>query len=312
MGVDVVCVGQSCADILVRGLDVNELYKSERSLVDQLEIGVGGDATNQSIVMSRLGLKTKLISRLGNDNFGALIERVIRESGADTSDILYTDEYPSSRTLVIITPDGQRHFVHARRAPRKYKLNAKAITGAKVVSIASMLIEPFTSPEPLLDVVACAKESGAIICADTVYNEAASPFAEFAPILSSVDYFFPNDYEAGLITGESDIDKMADAFLKYGAKNIIIKTGKDGCFFKNRDTSFAVPAFNTPVVDTTGAGDNFVSGFIAALLEGGDHEYCCKFGNAVAGVAIQTIGANTGVQSKSQVLDFMSAYKQYE
>ena len=312
MGFDVICVGQSCADILVRGFNFNELYDSERTLVDQLEVGVGGDATNQSIVMSRLGLKTKLVSRLGVDDFGVFVESIIKKSGADTSDILYTEQYPTSRTLVIVEPGGQRYFVHARRAKREFILNAKAVAGAKVVSIASMLIDPFTTPGSLSDIVACAKENGSIICADTVYNEQASPFAEFAPILSSVDYFFPNDYEAGLITGETDIERMADVFLDYGAKNIIIKTGKNGCFFKNKDEMFTTPAYIAPVIDTTGAGDNFASGFITALLEGADHKYCCKFGNAVAGVAIGAIGANTGVRGRRQVLDFMAEYKQYE
>ena len=311
MGVDVACVGQSCADILVRGLDFNDLYESERTLVDQLEIGAGGDATNQSMVMARLGLKTKLISRLGNDDFGVFLERVIRDSGTDTSDIFYSDQYPTARTLVIVAPDGQRYFVHARGAVKKYAFDAGAVDGAKVVSIASMLIEPFTSPAALVDIISRARTNGSIICADTVYNEAATPFAEFHPILSSVDYFFPNDYEAGLITGETDVEKMADVFLGYGVKNIIIKTGKNGCFFKNKDKTFTTPAYEAPVIDTTGAGDNFAAGFIAALLEGADHEYCCKFGNAVAGVAIQAIGANTAVRDKRQVLEFMSQYKQY-
>jgi len=185
------------------------------------------------------------------------------------------------------------------------------LAGAKVVSIASMLIEPFTTPESLAGVIACARENGSIVCADTVYNGTAAPFAKFRPVLASIDYFFPNDYEAGLITGATDIEEMADIFMGYGVKNVIIKTGEKGCFFKNGDKSFTVPAYNAPVVDTTGAGDNFVSGFIAALIEGGDHEDCCKFGNAVAGAAIQTIGANTGVRSKRQVLDFMKEYKQY-
>jgi sugar/nucleoside kinase (ribokinase family) len=295
---------------LVRGLDFGELYESERTLVDQLEAAAGGDATNQAIVLSRLGLNAKLVCRLGKDSFGGFLENIIKESGADTSGILFSDEYPTSRTLVIVAPDGQRYFVHARGASKKFTLDAQAVAGAKVVSIASMLIDPFTTPGALADIVACAKESGAIICADTVFNKAAAPFAEFQPILSDFDYFFPNDYEAGLITGETDIGKMADFFLGYGVKNVIIKIGERGCFFKNRDESFTVAAYETPVVDTTGAGDNFVAGFVCALLDGGEHREWCKFGNATAGIAIQTIGANAGVLSKRQVLDFIAGHRQ--
>ena len=312
MGYDVICVGQSCADILIRGLDLNAAFDSEIKIVEQLDICVGGDATNQSIVMSRLGLKTKLISGLGNDDFGRLLEGIIKDAGADTSGIVFSDELPTSRVVVVVAPDGQRNFIHARGDNAgQFVPGAKAVTGAKVVSIASIMITPFKTPELLIPIISAAKENGSIICADTVYGNDTAPFEDFSPILPSIDYFFPNDYEAGLITGETDEDKMADAFLRLGVKNVIIKTGKRGCFFKNAKESFTVPTFNSPVVDTTGAGDNFASGFIAAFLEGGDHAYCCKFGNAVASVSIQSLGANTGVRDRRQVMDFMATHKQY-
>ena len=312
MNFDVVCVGQTCADIFLRGLDLNEPFTTEVKFIDQLEVGVGGDATNQSMVMARLGLKTKLISGLGNDSFGAYLTGVIKEAGTDTSAIAYSDIYPTSRTVLIVTPDGQRNFIHARdNNAGQFVPDAKAVAGAKVVSIASMLLPPFTTPESLMPVVSAAKESGSIICADTVCGYDTPPFKEFGPVLSSIDYFFPNDYEAGLLTGETDEGKMADAFLESGVKNVIIKIGKRGCFFKNANISFTVPTFDSPVLDTTGAGDNFASGFIAALLEGRDHAYCCKFGNAVASVSIQSLGANTGVRDRQQVIEFMETHKQY-
>ena len=311
MDYDVICVGQSCADILIRGLDLNVPFDSEKRSVDQLDIGVGGDATNQSIVMSRLGLKTKLISGLGNDNFGKLLEGIIKEAGADTSGIAFSDKLPTPRVVVVVAPDGQRNFILTRgKNAGHFTPDAKAVAGAKVVSIASLMIAPFITPEFIVPIISAARENGSIICADTVYNN-DSDFEEFRPILPSIDYFFPNDYEAGLITGKTDEDKMADAFLRFGVKNVIIKIGKRGCFFKNAKESFIVPTFDSPVIDTTGAGDNFASGFIAALLEGHDHAYCCKFGNAVASVSIQSLGANTGVRDKRQVIDFIANYKQY-
>ena len=312
MDYDVVCVGQTCADILIRGLDLSVSFDSERKSVEQLDVGAGGDATNQSIVMSRLGLKTKLISGLGNDNFGKLLKGIIKDAGADTSGIVISDTLPTSRVVVVVAPDGQRNFIHTSGVSAgQYVPDAKAVAGAKVVSIASLLIPPFKTPDLLIPVVSAAKENGSIICADTVYNNDSLPFKEFSPILPSIDYFFPNDYEAGMITGESDEDKMADAFLKLGIKNVIIKIGKRGSFFKNAKESFIMPTFDSSVVDTTGAGDNFASGFIAALLEGHDHAYCCKFGNAVASVSIQSLGANTGVRDRRQVMDFMATHKQY-
>ena len=101
---------------------------------------------------------------------------------------------------------------------------------------------------------------------------------------------------------------MADYFLSCGIKNVVIKAGKQGCFFKNQLESFTVPAFSVKAVDTTGAGDNFASGFITALLEGKNHRECCRFAHAVAAIAVESVGANVGVKSRGQVEEFLNSH----
>ena len=95
---------------------------------------------------------------------------------------------------------------------------------------------------------------------------------------------------------------MADAFLAVGVRNVIIKAGTRGCFYKGEQGCFMEPALSVePVVDTTGAGDNFVSGFIAGLLEGKPVRECCRFGTACSALSIQAAGAAAGVRSREQV-----------
>ena len=97
----------------------------------------------------------------------------------------------------------------------------------------------------------------------------------------------------------------------FGVKNVVVKTGSRGCYLRNAEGGTAIPTYtHLPVVDTTGAGDNFAAGTIHALLEGKSPAEACRFGNGVASVAIQVIGASTGVKSLAQVRAAISRFDQ--
>ncbi|MCD7993931.1 MAG: carbohydrate kinase family protein, partial [Clostridia bacterium] len=120
--------------------------------------------------------------------------------------------------------------------------------------------------------------------------------------LSYVDYFFPNYDEAAQITGKKELEEIAQTLLDCRVRNVIIKIGKRGCFIKNSEEAFIVPAFHDMLcMDTTGAGDNFASGFICGLLEGKGLKECTAFANCTASVSVESVGATTGVRDREQV-----------
>ena len=128
--------------------------------------------------------------------------------------------------------------------------------------------------------------------------------------LGYVDYFFPNYDEACLMTEETELEKIADRFLDCGIQHVVIKTGKKGCYIKSQDGSvLEVPAMKgITAIDTIGAGDNFASGFITAILEGKSLKECAEFANVTASISVQSIGATTGVQKREQVDERMKEY----
>ena len=89
--VDVVCIGMSCADIMIPGVDLSCPLEEEMTPVKQISIYVGGDATNQSMVMSQLGLRTKLLTGVGKDSVGELLENTVRSCGVDTSGFFWSE-----------------------------------------------------------------------------------------------------------------------------------------------------------------------------------------------------------------------------
>ena len=95
-----------------------------------------------------------------------------------------------------------------------------------------------------------------------------------------------------------------------GVQHVVIKTGKKGCFIKSQDGSvLEVPAMKgITAIDTIGAGDNFASGFITAILEGKSLKECAEFANVTASISVQSIGATTGVKNREQVEERLKEY----
>lgn len=302
MNVDVMCIGVSCADVLIQGADLTTAFESESKPAKKVCLYVGGDAANQAVILSRMGVKTKLMTGLGKDAIGAVIRETFVNAGVDLSSVVYDNESESAINVVVIAGNGQRNFINSGLPDcTRFEPDLTQIQNVKVVSLASLGMPPFTEAESIEKIVRKAKEEGAVVCADVIFHPDSCKLEDMKNVFPYIDYIFPNEEEAGLLTGKRNREEMANLFLEYGVKNVLIKIGKDGVFVKNKDICRVFPAIGRKVVDTTGAGDNFAAGFITGLVEGKTLEGCVELAAATAGVAIQYIGANTGVQNREQV-----------
>ncbi len=112
--------------------------------------------------------------------------------------------------------------------------------------------------------------------------------------LPYLDYFIANDHETFRLTGEMDPVKAAAVLRERGAQSVIVKLGAEGCFALSDEFTGVVPASIVEVIDTTGAGDAFAAGFIAALAKGAGVETACKAGNQAGARIVQHLGAIAG------------------
>ena len=152
-----------------------------------------------------------------------------------------------------------------------------------------------------------AKENGQIIVADTkLPNFRFLKLEDIKDSLPLIDYITPNEDEARYFSGKEDPEEMADVFLGFGIKNVIIKLGGKGCFFKNEKESFLLPPCNIIAVDATGAGDNFVAGFTSEILRGASNKDALRFANACGAICTTAVGAATALKSREQVVEFLS------
>ncbi len=103
--------------------------------------------------------------------------------------------------------------------------------------------------------------------------------------------------------------EIAAFFKEQGVKNFVLKLGKQGCYATNFTQVVQMPTYlDLPVVDTTGAGDSFVAGYLYGLLRGLTMAECCLVGNVNGTLAVGTIGANTGSGTVQQVRAFIQKH----
>ena len=97
--------------------------------------------------------------------------------------------------------------------------------------------------------------------------------------------------------------------LKHAWRNVIIKLGGKGCFFKNREESMLLPAYGIDVVDATGAGDNFMAGLVSELIRGSGIKEALTFASACGAICTTAVGTGTALKDRHQVLEFMKGYR---
>ncbi len=311
---EVICIGAAIVDILLRPVS-RAIFDEPSYPVDGIAMTIGGDAINEATILSRLGHRVLLMSRIGKDAAGNFILEACHKDNIDASGLRIDEHVDTSLNVGLITADGERTFVTNRNGSL-WKTNIDDVDfarfqGARLLSLASIFNNPLLDGPALVKIFQEARKHGLIICADMVRARLKETLADISEALSYVDYFFPNYDEACVLTGQSQPGRIADCLLDCGVKHVVLKTGRSGCFVKSREQVMEVPAVPGIVpIDSTGAGDNFASGFISALLSGKSLGDCARFANATASIAVEYVGATCGVRSREQVEERLAVWLQ--
>ena len=147
------------------------------------------------------------------------------------------------------------------------------------------------------------KSSNSILAVDMTKAKNGETIYDLKQCLKYIDYIFPNESEIFTLTRENDPYKNAKKLVELGAKCAVIKRGKNGCLIYTDGLYIDIPAYSvSEVVDSTGAGDSFVAGFLYGLSHGFKLKECGIFANAVASCVIESLGATQGFASKKKAL----------
>lgn len=304
----VLCVGQLAADILVRPVDRLD-FASDTRRVEPILLSSGGDCLNAAVGLRRLGLSVDFAGLVGQDQWGDFLAAVIEREGIDGRGLKRTGQAGTCTVLVAINSQGERTFFYHGGANDRFTLGDVApalVAEADAVHVGGTYLLPRFDGEGAAELFRSARAQGKLATMDVTWDVEGRWLSTIAPCLPHLSWFLPSVKEAGKITGRAEPEDMAAFLRDRGAANVVIKLGEAGCYvLPAGEAGFRVPAFSVKVVDTTGAGDAFVAGFLAGLLRGWKPERCARLACAAAALNIQKVGATAGMPTYAEAEVFL-------
>jgi sugar/nucleoside kinase (ribokinase family) len=281
-----------------------QIFDNDITLISPVEMTPGGDAMNQAVTAAALSNKTVLLGTVGYDMFGQFAIETAHKQGVIV-DYIKKAVSPTAMGIMLIQEDGQRNICASRGAIETLVLediDMHVIENSAIVCIGSLFgLKNLDGKKGVFEILKRAKECGAITAADILHDNYHIGFESIRECFCYLDYFFPSYGEAFAISGEKDVRSQAAFFRNAGCVSVVIKLGAEGCFISSPDFEKMIPPCPGEPKDTSGAGDNFVAGFLTGLVQGIGIKNSARLGNAVAAISIQYFGSSGAIKSLNQV-----------
>lgn len=270
LSTDVVCIGETMA--LVRAESPGPLTHSR-----SMTLGIGGAESNVAIGLSRLGIRATWIGGVGSDSLGDLVVHGLRGEGvnviavrndtAPTGLMIKERRTPATQQVTYYRAGSAGSLIGPADIP------AHAVEGARVLHVTG--ITPSLSPSAASAIdqaVARAKSAGVPVSFDVNFRSSLwrgrDARAALQPILERADILFAGAEEAALFVGDGLPEDLAARLSRLGPREVVIKLGADGALALDGGALLRRSAVRVPVVDTVGAGDAFVAGYLAEWIAG--------------------------------------------
>ena len=304
----VLCLGILVADVVAKPIEEMP-GKGKLRLVDTMELHTGGCASNTGYALSKLGIPTGLMGKVGTDGFGDFVIRQMEDVGLDTRGIKRTTSVNTAATMVMVSADGERTFFHylGANAELSYDdLDFDIIKEANILHVAGAFLMPGFDGEPTAEVLKQAQEWGITTSLDTAWDSKGSWMNTLEPCLRHLDIFMPSIEEARMITRREEPSEIAELLLSYGIGTVALKMGEQGSYIRTSDWEAFVPIYKVDAIDATGAGDAFAAGFLAGVSKGWHYKKAAKLANAVGAFCTTAMGATAGIRGLREILDFVN------
>ena len=306
--------GMAFCDIPLRPCPQN-ILELDNWHIDPVKHQIGGDAMNVAVVCSKMGEEVRIATHLGDDNNGEFVRQSSEAFGVEH--VLAPIKNMSTATSYqLIEANGERHFLVDNEILKLLKskdIPDEEIHRADVVFFGSALALPGMDDQELTELFRRAHGKGKITAMDASVNVADYPPCHLDLLRSTMfnlDIFIPSYEEASWLAQKTEVMDIMEVFSQFPFRVFGIKLGADGCILTENFREYVrkEPFSVLPVVDTTGAGDCFMGGFLCAWMKGWSLEKCAEFGSAVAAFGISAVGPSTAVPDYGTVFSFLKKH----
>lgn len=302
---DVITVGSSTVDAfaqveseLIKIKSVNHTdeliaYPSgSKILIKELNLLTGGGGTNTAVSMSRLGLKTAYLGKIGNDSNSRIILEMLKDEEIEFVGV--KSKGRSGYSIILDSLEGDRTILAFKGVNNNLRYGEIKINKIKTnwFYFSSMVGKSFETLEKLAEYA----EKNKIKIAFNPSNYLAEKgYHYLKDVLSKTELLILNKDEAMLLAGKHNMAKLIENLMQHGPKQVVITDGKKGAYTLKGKTLLQVLANKIKVTETTGAGDAFASTFLACKIKKKSVEECLKLGLLNAESVITTQGAKKGL-----------------
>ncbi len=327
-------------DVITHGRSSIDLYSnnigSPFEEIKEFGAFVGGSPLNIAVGARRLGLKSALLTAVGNDMVGKFLLAFLRREGVETKFIPVKDNARTSAVILGIQPPANFPLVFYRDNCADSKITIDDVMQADIagsrlleVSATALNIEP--SRSAAFFAAEQAVEHGVPILVDLdfradqwhdprAYGVTTRAFLNsctmavgteeevLATMLKDPSQIKIRNQQISAPEITGNIDEAISAILRTGVKTLIIKRGEKGSsVYLSDGTVTDVPGFRVDVVNVLGAGDAFASGFIYGYLQGWDWFKCCRLGNACGAILVTKHGCANFNPTLDEAMSFIES-----
>ena len=306
MSLRALAIGVHVLDIHVRHVETIP-SGSDGALVDQIRMSPAGTAGGTALVLAKLGAQVTSVGAVGTDPLGRVLRELLTEQGVDVAGLVEKDEAQSSASVLPVRPNGDRpawHCIGANGALTLDDIDLDAVAAADVVLLGG---PEFLGGEAAGTLLEHARANGTVTAVDMLAPGDPDMLEWIGAALPHADYFLPNDEQLLGLTGADDPESAARLLLERGVGCVAATCGASGALVVTGDGAETIPAFDVEVVDTTGCGDAFSAGFLAAVLGGRTPAEAAVLGNATAAQVVQGLGTDHGAFDLASVEEFASS-----
>lgn len=296
------------ADIILNPVDAH-IFEKDAVRINTIKYASGGDALNVAINLAKLGIEASICGMVGNDPSGRFLVDEAKGFGVETSGVIISDKYSTSTSVVLTESNGCRHFAYYGKSNDSFSYDMVSdisIQNAKLLYIGSAMSLARIDGPGLVALFKKARNYNVKTAMDATWDNDGLWLAKIVEALPYTDIFFPSYDEAVMITGEKSVHKMREFMASYGVGQFGVKMGSKGCYVTDFEKEYFIPAFVCDnVVDTTGAGDAFMAGYLTGILRDWDIYESAVFAGAVSNFCIRELGATTNVVDFNKIICFV-------
>ena len=325
---DLVCIGRTCVDLYA------EQEGAKLEDVQSFRKYVGGSAANIALNTARLGIRSAMLTRVGEEPLGHFVRRALADTGVDVSHVTLDPEHLTPYVLLAIRDidDFPRIFAYGDAADLALDEDDVApefIASSKALLVTGTPLSRAGSRAASLKAVKAAKEAGTSVVFDLDYRPVFWGVASHAQggqmfvaseevtkgyrsVLPDCDLVVGTEEEIRIAGGSTDTREALKGIRELSEATIVLKVGAMGAIVfpegipEDLGDGVRVPGFPVEVFNSVGAGDAFMSGFLSGWLREEPLEECLRLGNACGAIVVSRHGCSPAMPTPEELEYFLN------